>query len=146
MEEEQYKIGSQICLERSKMNCAIILLCTLRNKDTALPVPSKQWQLNGQTIFTGESGMMNTDFLMTGDNMLLSPGLIYPTPVRLSLEYVQINLCSHNVTMADLLPDGVSRLNFKDRLFDLVKGQWTCRLNNSLGTASAITYISECGK
>ena len=126
-----------------------MIACSKLNEKSlppAIPAPSVKWILNNEIIHEDTESMMNTDFLESGNNKLLSPGLINPIPLTFSnsLEFVTINLCLWNIT-SELIPEGINIDNIHDNLFELILGNWTCQQNNSLGSSSASTLISECG-
>ena len=113
----------------------------------AFPIPERTWDKNGTVLYTALLGddpfaSINQDFFDI--NPLLMPGVVEMAPLRLTESgSLLFDLRTMNITLPDLAPPGVSLAR---AVFNSILGNWTCRVNNSLGAERASTMISECSE
>jgi hypothetical protein len=90
--------------------------------------------------------MISDEFYQTGNNSLLLPGIITPTPlIALDDGSLFLDWTATNLTLPDQLPDEVSVETFRMELFRTLLGTWECELENSLGESEAETTLTDCG-
>ena len=147
-----YKVGTDFCLKRLQ---SVRLECGLLNSfdkkrgtsSPAFPPPLLTWTLNNNLVYREEindsNPLINTTFLMTGDNMLLTPGLIYPPPLIIEGNTIQLDLRAINTSR--VLPALLSG-NIQNRLIEILLGSWTCTQSNVYGSSSATTIITDCSE
>jgi hypothetical protein len=122
------------------------------NVDTAtpqpVPSPSVSWFKDGQLVSStllGDSTMIEESFLT--QNPILIPG-VFNITIQFLLEYsssttaMYLSTVFTNITnpmLGNLTPDTTLE-QARQLLFDTFLGNWTCFVNNSVGSAS-VEYI-----
>ena len=151
------KVGADFCISFSNPPSTLQIICNDINELGAVPVPTLTWYKDDILAITtdqfGQSSL-NEDFLSQGNNSLLQFGVIDPPPLvalttlpfgggELFLNFVTVNISISNPA---LIPSGVDESNIGRELFDVLLGNWECRVNNTFGEDSALTELSDCGK
>ena len=106
---------------------------------------------DGEVIYSGEGNEpFNGTFLMSGNNLLLTPGLINPPPLDIMLLSatggIVFDTEFSSVSVPSILPPGVTEDNFGEATFQALLGDYMCSVNNVYGGDSAMTTISNCGR
>ena len=147
--DQMYKVGTDFCLKRLQ---SVRLECGLLNSfdkkrgtsSPAFPPPLLTWTLNNNLVYrekiNDSNPLINMTFLMTGDNMLLAPGLIYPPPLAIEGNTIQLDLRAINTSRVP------PELFSQNRLLEILLGSWTCTQSNVYGSSSATTIITDCGE
>ena len=111
------------------------------------PSPLRSWFKDGELVYSAISGLDfdASDFL--SDNPLLIPGVLDPTPfTALKDGIIFYNYDIMNISVPSMLPPGTTLEQATQEVFDLLIGNWTCLVNNTLGLAMVTYTIRECGK
>ena len=112
------------------------------------PSPRRTWFKDGEQVYSAISGFTPdpSEFVMM--NPILMPGVLDPiTFSTLSDGSIAYNYEVENITSPQLLPPGTTTIDeAKQQVFELLLGNWTCMVSNTLGSATITYVISDCGK
>ena len=168
--DQMYKVGTDFCLKRLQ---SVRLECGLLNSfdkkrgtsSPAFPPPLLTWTLNNNLVYREEINdshpLINMAFFMTGDNMLLAPGLIHPPPLTIEGNTIQLDLHVFNTSEALNISEVLNAINtsgvlphaintsevlvlLQNHLLEILLGSWTCTQSNVYGSSSATTIITDC--
>ena len=120
------------------------MYCDVINDISPFPLRSF-WFKDGQPIFS-DSPVIEESFLV--QNPILMPGVFNVPPVQFSHRKMILYTTFTNITdpmLGGLAPD-TSLEQARQLLLDIFLGNWTCFVNNSLGSASVEYIIREFGK
>ena len=147
------KIGADFCVSFSNPPSVLQINCNDVKSTGADPPSTLFWYKDDVLAFTGEGPgfVPNEEFYNIGNNGLLRFGVLDPPPlVVLPGDFdgsqLLLNFLSVNASSPALLPPGVDVDNIAQELFDVLLGNWECRVNNTYGEDSAVTELTDCGK
>ena len=129
------------------MDSLVVLPCDVINLPQ--PRPLRTWYKDGNLVYSEPSGdpVDNDEYSM--ENEILIPGVLEPATYSLFSDgSIRYNYAVQNISVPQFLPANITTIEqARDEVFDLLLGNWTCAVNNSLGAPPPITYlIRECGK
>ena len=148
-----YNIGANFCLDfvlkqRAFIRCDINIF----NTATAYPTPRRTWVKDGLVVYSDSgqgTAFFNDTFLLSGDNSLFMPLVIFPPPLNIwsyaATGSIGVDTTAENLTFP-LTPSGVNLGNFRRVTFEALLGNYGCTVDNVFGGDSAISSISECGE
>ena len=147
------RIGADFCISFNNPPSALQITCNDANVQGPLPNPTLSWYKDDVLVFTieGFSPVPNEEFYNVGNNGLLQFGVLEPPPLVViptseSGSQLLLNFLVSNVSMPSELPSGVDASDIGRELFSVLLGKWECRSNNTFGTDSAVTELTDCGK
>ena len=112
------------------------------------PSPRRTWFKDGEQVYSAISGFTPdpSEFVMM--NPILMPGVLDPiTFSTLSDGSIVYNYEVENITSPQLLPPNTTtEEEAEQQVFELLLGNWTCMVNNTLGSATITYVITDCGK
>lgn len=114
-----------------------------------VPTPQISWYKDGELVYSELTGryLNPNDSAFIAANPLLAYGVFDQVPfVALSSGNIFLLGSVTNITSPSLLPPGTTLKQAQDQLLTLLVGNWTCKLNNTLGSSSITYMIRECGK
>ena len=109
---------------------------------TALPLPRRLWYKDGELVYSasllGDSVDL-TSFIIA--HPILALGVLYPTVLIASEDgTIFYHAYVDNITHPTLLPPGITTIEqAEQQVLELLLGNWTCVVENSLGRKS-VTY------
>ena len=135
-----------IDVSRGDSSLVIILECNTERGGHPNPLPraSRSWFKDGQMVSStliGGSALIDESFLMAHPILNIE---VFDTPPLTLVPYgdLIVYLGFRNVTspFSGMLAPTTSIEQARDMVFDILLGNWTCLVNNSLGTSS-IDYV-----
>ena len=138
-------LTEQRCISRDMDSKVVELDCIILNSPQ--PSPLRSWFKDGELVYSTISGLTvdPNDFLM--DNPILVPGVLDPSPfTALGDGRIFYNYDIMNISVPSMLPPGTTLEQATQEVFDLLIGNWTCLVNNTLGSSTVTYVIRECGK
>ena len=149
------------CVHHTILCCSLIavLQCVSRNADNKIvnleceilgnpqPNPLRSWFKDGELVYSAINGFSPnpSDFFM--NNPILVPGVLDPiTLSALSDGTIVYNYEVRNITSPQQLPPGTTEAQIEQQVFDLLLGNWTCIVNNTLGSTTITYLITDCGE
>ena len=140
-------VGADFCLSFDTNLKGLELRCDMPT--STYPNPIRVWYKDEVVVYrasVGETPSIRDEFYEKGNNSLLQPGLIEPLPlIALTDGTLFLDWTATNVTLPQLLPDGVTLQSFRRDLFRTLLGSWECELESSLGKSEAETTLTNCG-
>lgn len=143
-------VAASFCLSRNSDKVATALIdCDFSILPHPKPYPQRTWYKDDELVYStlSDSDPNDTEFLAA--NPLLAMGIVVldPSPFHQQL-IVDGSILLHNrIENVTSLPPGVATLKeAREKLFTLLLGNWTCKVNNTLGSTSRTYIIKECGK
>ena len=140
-------IAGEFCISRETSGSKLVTLtCGLLN----IPQPRamRSWFKNDELIYTEltESSVDLSDYFMQFP--ILMTGVLDPTAFTATSDgIIFLNYEVDNITTPALLPPNTTLEQAREEVFDLLLGNWECRVNNTLGSATPVMYlIRECGE
>ena len=115
-----------------------------------VPTPSRSWFKDGQLVSSVQlydSAVIEESFL--AQNPILIPGVFDVSPFQILISGDAIlSTMFMNITnpMLGNLAPGTTFMEARQLLLDTFLGNWTCFVNNSLGSASVQYIVREYGK
>ena len=146
-------VGADFCLSFDADLKTLELRCDTTSEGAfTYPPPDRLWYKDGVLVYRAGQNIglfpeIRDEFYQTGNNTLLQPGIITPTPLialndgSLFLDWTAVNLTA----LPDQLPEGVTQETFRMDVFRTLLGTWECELENSLGESEAETALTDCG-
>ena len=142
-------IGADFCLSFDSLQTTYLeLLCDNVEEAFTYPRPERAWYKDGVLLYKagfGESTTINNEFYEAGNNSLLRPGGVEPSPLT-SFQDGTLVLTWGRSNFTGVLPVGVTIDGYLRNIFSTLLGSWECRLNNSLGEGRAETVLIDCGE
>jgi hypothetical protein len=140
-------IVATTCLPRHGDKVAIALDCDYIKLPYALPIPQISWYKDGELVYSTEVSSVPDASAFFAANPLLEMGVLSPPPIHtLADGSILLSNQVENITSPSLLPPGTTVEQVKEQLHSFLLGNWTCKLNNTLGDASHTHMIRDCSK
>lgn len=140
-------IADEFCISRNTSDPkAVTLKCGLLN--TPQPQAMRSWFKNDELIYTEftDSAVDLSEYFILFP--ILITGILDPPPLTATSDgTIFLNYEVNNITTPALLPMNTTLEQAREEVFDLLLGKWECTVNNTLGSATPVTYlIRECGE
>lgn len=142
-------VGADFCLSIDSESRFLELLCDLMVEDASTyPPPTRTWYKDGVLLYSavdGESTAIENEFYLAGNNFLLRPGVVEPSPLT-AFPDGSLILNWGAVNFTGVPPNGATIESYRRNVFRTLLGGWECKLNNSLGGGEAETILNDCGE
>jgi hypothetical protein len=128
---------------------AIALDCDYVKLPYVRPIPQRSWYKDGELVYSTEvySSEVPDASAFFAANPLLEIGVLSPPPIHtLADGSILLSNQVENITSPSLLPPGTTVEQVREQLRSFLLGNWTCKLNNTLGDASHTHMIRDCSK
>ena len=116
-----------------------------------IPPPMRSWFKDGQLVSSiqyGEIEDITASYLVTANPILMQSVFDVISPFAILHGAVILTNQINNISnpMLGNLPNGTTLEEARGLLFDIFLGNWTCLVNNSLGSSSVEYILRENGE
>ena len=123
----------------------VLMECEILNDPQ--PTPRRTWFKDGKNVYSDLTGSFPdlTEYFI--ENSILVTGVLDPITITAPRDgTIYYNYEVMNITFPALLPPDTTIAQAEQQVFQHLLGNWSCTVDNTLGSATVTYKIRECGK